>query len=181
MSHRTFIGFFEDEHELLDAARACRAREIPILDVISPFPIHGLDAVLGIRRSRLPWVTLIGGAAGLTLGLWFQYWSTSVSFPIDVGGKPWDSFAAFAPVAFEMTILFAGLATAAALFVRSGLWPGKRPRAGLELTTDHRHALILEQRDARFLDSALEQLLAAHGADEVRQGDDSAQEGRQDS
>jgi Alternative complex III, ActD subunit len=175
MSRRTFIGFFEDEHELLDAARECREREIPILDVVSPFPIHGLDDVLGIKPSRLPWVTLIGGAAGLSLGLWFQYWSTSVSFPIDVGGKPWDSFPAFAPVAFEMTILFAGLSTAFALFGRSCLFPGKKTTPGLELTTDHRHALILEQKDARFLDSDLEQLLAAHGAAEVRQdcGDES--------
>lgn len=171
MTHRMFIGFFEDEHDLLDAARACRTREIPIVDVVSPFPVHGLDEVLGIRPSRLPWVTLIGGAVGLGIGLWFQYWSTSVSFPIDVGGRPWDSFPAFAPVAFEMTILFAGLATALALFGRSCLWPGKKTKPGLELTTDDRHALILEQRDARFLDSDLQGLLEKHGAQEVRQDD----------
>jgi hypothetical protein len=171
MTHRTFIGFFEDEHQLLDAARECRERQIPIVDVISPFPIHGLDAVLGIKPSRLPWVTLIGGAVGLSFGLWFQYWSTSQSFPIDVGGKPWDSFPAFAPVAFELTILFAGLSTAFALFARSFLYPGKKVKPGLELTTDHRHALILEQKDARFLDSDLEQLLESHGAAEVRQDD----------
>lgn len=171
MTHRTFIGFFEDEHDLLDAARECRSREIPIIDVISPFPIHGLDDVLGIRPSRLPWVTFIGGAIGLGIGLWFQYWSTATSFPIDVGGKPWDSFPAFAPVAFEMTILFAGLSTAFALFARSFLWPGKKTKPGLEVTTDDRHALILEQRDARFLDSDLEGLLEKHGAQEIQQDD----------
>ncbi len=169
MKHRTFVGFFEDEHDLLNAARACRKRDIPILDVVTPFPIHGLDKVLGIRPSRLPWVTLVGGAAGLGVGLWFQYWTTSVNFPIDVGGKPWDSFPAFAPVAFELTILFAGLATAFALFARSGLWPGKKTPPGLEWTTDNRHALILEQRDARFLDAELEVLLQEFGAQEVRE------------
>ena len=171
MKHRTFIGFFEDERDLLDAARECRSREIPIVDVVSPFPIHGLDKVLGIRPSRLPWVTLAGGAVGLGIGLWFQYWSTGVNFPINVGGKPWDSFPAFAPVAFEMTILIAGLSTAFALFARSVLWPGKKTKPGLEITTDDRHALILEQRDARFLDSDLQTLLAGHGAKEVRQDD----------
>lgn len=168
MRHRTVIGFFTDEHELLDAARACRQRDVPILDVVSPFPVHGLDAVLGIKRSRLPWVTLAGGTLGLSLGLWFQYWTTSVDFPIDVGGRPWNSFPAFAPVAFELTILFAGLATALALFGRSWLWPGRRAPEGLELTTDASHALILEQRDARFLAAELERLLREHGATEVR-------------
>jgi len=167
MTSHTLIGFFEDEHALLDAARACRERDVPILDIVSPFPVHGVDEVLGIRRSRLGWVTLVGGATGLGLGLWFQYWSTSVSFPIDVGGRPWDSFPAFAPVAFELTILFAGLSTALCLFVRSFLWPGKQVPPGLERTSDDRHALILEQRDARFLDAELEALLAEHGADEV--------------
>ncbi len=171
MTHRTFIGFFEDEHQLLDAARECREKQIPIIDVVSPFPIHGLDAVLGIKPSRLPWVTLIGGAVGLSIGMGFQYWSTIQSFPIDVGGKPWDSFPAFAPVAFEMTILFAGLSTAFALFARCVLFPGKKVAAGLELTTDHRHALILEQKDARFLDSDLQELLEQHGAAEIRQDD----------
>ncbi|HJM57921.1 MAG TPA: DUF3341 domain-containing protein [Planctomycetota bacterium] len=169
MKHHCYIGFFEDEHELLSAVGVCRERGIPIADVVSPFPVHGLDDALGIRPSRLPWVTLFGGAAGLSLGLWFQYWSTAENFPIDVGGKPWDSYPAFVPVAFELTILFAGLSTAFALFVRSFLWPGKKTAPGLEVTTDHRHALILEQRDARFTDSELEQLLHEHGADEIRQ------------
>ena len=167
MSERSIVGLFEDERDLLDAVRACRERSIPIVDVVTPFPVHGLDSALGLRRSRLPWVTLLGGLTGLALGLWFQYWSTSESYPIDVGGKPWDSFPAFVPVAFELTILFAGLATALALFVRSNLFPGRAVPPGLESTTDDRLALVLAQRDARFLDSELEDLLTGHGAREV--------------
>ena len=53
------VGFFEDDRDLLEAVRECRARGMPILDVVSPFPVHGLDEALGIRPSRLPWVTLI--------------------------------------------------------------------------------------------------------------------------
>lgn len=169
MNHRAFLGMFEDAEDLLGAVRDCRARGIFIRDVVSPFPVHGLDEALGLRRSRLPWVTLVAGACGLSLGLWFEYWSTSISFPIDVGGKPWDSLPAFVPVAFELTVLFAGLATAFALFVRSGLWPGRRALAGFEDTTDGAHALILEQRDARFLDEELFELLRSHGAHEVRE------------
>ena len=111
MNHRLHVGFFEDEHDVLAAAKECRERQIPIADVVSPYPIHGLDAVLGLRPSRLPWVTLTGALVGAGLGLWFEYWSAWDNWPINVGGKPFDSLPAFVPVAFELTILFAGLAT----------------------------------------------------------------------
>ena len=164
MSRSLHIGFFEDEHDLLAAARECRGRGIPVLDVVSPFPIHGIDEVLGIRPSRLGWVTAAGGALGLCLGLWFQYWSSATNWPLDVGGKPFDSLPAFVPVGFEMTVLLAGLGTAFFLLVRSGLWPGKQPAKGMESTTDDRHALILAQQDAEFRVEDFTDLWKRHGA-----------------
>lgn len=169
MSRRLHTGFFEDTRDLLAAAAECRERKIPVVDVVSPFPIHGLDDVLGIRPSRLPWVTLIGGAVGLLCGFWLQYWTSAVNWPINIGGKPYDSFPAFVPVAFEMTILFAGLSTALALLVRSRLWPAKRIPEGLESTTDDRLALIVSQADAAFRDSDFLDLWRRHGAVEFRQ------------
>ena len=124
--------------------------------------------VLGIRRSRMAWVTLTGGAIGLALGLWLQYWTAGVDWPLNVGGKPLDSLPAFVPVAFELTILVAGLATAAALFMRSRVWPGRRAPRGLEATTDDAHALILAQRDASFREEEFAELLERHGARECR-------------
>ena len=165
MMRRLHIGFFDDEHRLLSAARECRDRGIPVLDAISPFPVHGMDDALGIKPSRLPWVTLAGGAVGATLGLLLQYWTAGVNWPLNIGGKPLDSFPAFVPVAFELTILFAGLATAGALFLRSGIWPGKRHKLGFEATTDGSHALILEERDASFEPGAYRELLLRHGAE----------------
>jgi hypothetical protein len=162
------VGIFDDERDLLDAARECRARDIPIFDVVSPYPIHGIDGVLGIRRSRLAWVTLAGGAAGMALGFWLEYWTAAVNWPLNVGGKPLDSFPAFVPVAFELTILIAGLATAFGLFFRSRLWPGRRQLKRLDVTTDDRHALVLEQRDAAFRDADYRELLLRHGACEAR-------------
>jgi len=172
MSGRLHIGFFEDARDLLDAARECRARSIPIKDVISPFPIHGLDDVLGIKRSRLPWVTLIAGGVGLATGLVLQYWTAAVNWPLNVGGKPLDSLPAFVPVAFEMTVLFAGLATAAALLMRSRVWPGRPAIRGYERTTDDRHALILAQRDATHATAVFEDLLQRHGALDLRDEED---------
>jgi len=164
MMQRLHIGFFEDEHDVLDAARECRDRGMPVLDVISPFPIHGLDAVLGIKPSRLPWVTLAGGAVGAGLGLLLQYGTAACDWPLNVGGKPLDSFPAFVPVAFELTILVAGLSTAAALFWRSRVLPGRKPLVGFAETTDNMHALILEERDASFETGEYKELLMRHGA-----------------
>ena len=168
MSSSRHVGFFEDDRDLLDAAKECRDRGIPIIDVISPFPIHGLDAVLGIKPSRLPWVTLCAGALGLSAGFLLEYWTAAVNWPLNVGGKPLNSLPAFVPVAFELTILFAGLATAAGLFLRSRVWPGRGTEAGFEVTSDDRHALILAQRDARFAPEVFEDLLRRHGAVDLR-------------
>lgn len=164
MMRRLHIGFFDNEHQLLSAARECRDRGIPVLDAISPFPVHGIDEALGINPSKLPWVTLGGGAVGATLGLLLEYWTSAHNWPLNVGGKPFDSFPAFVPVAFELTILFAGLATAGALFLRSGIFPGKRPKTGFESTTDGSHALVLEERDASFESNDYRELLLRHGA-----------------
>ena len=168
MSGSLHVGFFEDDRDLLDAVRECRDRGIPIVDVVSPFPIHGLDDVLGIRPSRLPWVTLIAGAVGLGIGTWGQYWTSAVNWPLNIGGKPFDSLPAFVPVMFEMTVLFAGLATAAALLLRSRIWPGRRTGPGLERTSDDQHALILAQEDAAFREEDFTEVLLRHGAVETR-------------
>lgn len=165
MMRRLHIGYFDDEHLLLAAARECRDRGIPVVDAISPFPVHGMDEALGIRPSRLPWVTLIGGAVGAGLGLLLEYWTSAVNWPLNVGGKPLDSFPAFVPVAFELTILFAGLSTAGALFLRSRVWPGRKAPAGFEATTDGTHALILEERDASFESGVYREVLLRNGAE----------------
>ena len=169
MGRRLHIGTFEDEHDLLDAVRAFRAQGIEVVDAISPYPVHGLDEALGMRRSRLPWVCLIGGATGLALGLWFQYWSSATSWPLDVGGRPFDSLPAFMVVGFEMTILIAGLSTAAAMLLRSRLWPGRRPTSGLEVTTDDGLVLVVSETDARFRPGTHAALLREHGARDVRE------------
>jgi len=168
MTSSRHIGFFEDEHDVLAAVRECRTRGIPIVDVVSPYPVHHLDEALGIKPSRLPWVTLVGGAIGLGLGLWLQYWTAGVNWPLNVGGKPLDSLPAFVPVAFELTILLAGLGTAAALLVRSRMWPGREALEGFEQTTDGMHALVLSQRDAAFRVEDFTELLDRHGAVERR-------------
>ncbi len=167
MKGRLHVAVFGSAPELLAAAKACRASGLDLLDAYAPFPVHGLDGLLGLRRSRLPWVTLAGGATGLSLALLFQYWATATDYPLDVGGKPWDSFPAFVPVAFEMLVLLGGLATAAAFLLRSRLRPGPPRWLPDPRVTDDRFVLVL-RGGAPWTDQEIQTLLGRHGALDTR-------------
>ncbi|MFO0985123.1 MAG: DUF3341 domain-containing protein [Planctomycetota bacterium] len=169
MSQRLSIGVFEDEHALMAAAAECRERGVAILDAFSPYPIHGIDAVLGLRRSRLPIVCFAAGLSGLAFGLWLQYWASATDWPLDVGGKPFDSLPAFMPVAFELMVLCAGLATALCLLARARLAPARRPKLWAERVTDDRFALVIAPRDQSFATSQIADLLRRHGARQCRE------------
>jgi hypothetical protein len=164
MSGRTHTAVFDSEAALLAAIADCNGRGIPVHDAYSPYPIHGLDELIGIRRSRLTLVCFFGGLAGLAIGLGFQYWSSAVNWPTNVGGKPFDSLPAFIPVGFELTVLFGGLSTALMLLVRSRLWPGRKSTQHLPGVTDNRFALVLEETDASLPPGELSRLVLRHGA-----------------
>ncbi|MGC1390035.1 MAG: DUF3341 domain-containing protein [Bacteroidales bacterium] len=114
---------FDDEVPLLQAVKKLRENKEIIRDVLSPFPIHGLDEALSMKRTRIPVVGFIFGALGATLAFVFQAWVFTVSYPLIIGGKPFFSVPTFVPITFELTVLFSGLAMAAALLIRSRLKP----------------------------------------------------------
>lgn len=169
MSSMAQVAWFDDEHRVLEALRICRERGLVVEDVVSPFPIHGLDEALGLRRTRLAWATLAGGLAGLVLGLTLEYWTSATDWPLNVGGKPFDSLPAFVPVAFETTILCAGLCTVFGLLWRCGLRPWTRARIPGVRATDDRIAIVVAQRDARHDPVRVRQVLLECGACEVNQ------------
>jgi hypothetical protein len=156
---------FPSEDALLGAAAACRARGFEVVDVHSPYPIHGIDEIAGIRRTRLPAVTLVAGGAGLALGTWLQFWTSATDWPVNVGGKPWDSMPAFLPVSFEITVLLAGLATVAALLLRCRLRPGRTPRVEGLGTTDDRFALLVASPPGAWADADLRRFWTGLGAE----------------
>jgi hypothetical protein len=112
-------------------------------DAYTPFPVHGLEAAQGLKRSLLPFVTFGAGLAGFCLAFLFQYWTSAVDWPLIVGGKPFNSWPAFVPIMFELTVLLAGLSTVAAMFLFNGLPNTKRRIFDPSLTRD-RFALVIE-------------------------------------
>lgn len=161
------VGFFESPDPLRDAAIELRNRKVKQWDAFTPFPVHGLDEAMGLKRSFLPWVTFGAGLTGGTLGLLFQIWSAAIDWPLNVGGKPPISLPAFIPVTFECTILFAGLATAVAMLLVCRLPTFDADIIDPQLTND-RFALFVSADDAAYDEKTFTQVLKKAGANEVR-------------
>lgn len=108
---RSFVlGEFEDERAILDAARTLRARGVGGLDLHTPYPIHGADEALGLRRSTVPVVALVAGVTGAVSGYALQWWTVGIDWPLNVGNRPPHSPPAFVPITFELGVLFSALA-----------------------------------------------------------------------
>ncbi len=167
MSTRYIHGVFTTEDDLLAVTSEARERGFSIVDTYTPYPVHGIEKAMGLGASRLTWVCFLCGAIGTTLALYFQFWTSATDWPINVGGKPFNSLPAFVPIAFEITVLFAGLGVVAALFARCGLLPGKRSRQPSISVTDDRFVLLLRLDGAEHTVADGYALLNGHGAEEV--------------
>jgi hypothetical protein len=164
MSRRVLIGIFDSEDAILDVTDAARRRGLKIVDVFAPYAVHGLDKAMGLERSKLPWVCLLLGLFGAAFKIWFEYWTTASDWPIDVGGKPWNSLPAFVPITFEVMVLFAGISTVLAFFGMSRLWPGRKAVLLDPRVTNDCFALVLEEKDAAFDVEEVGQFLRGHNA-----------------
>src|SRR5439155_1540601 len=114
MQHRSHIygviGEFGTPEELLHAVEKVREAGYRRFDAFAPFPVEGLSEALGLKRNLVPAITLLGGLAGGIGGFFFQYWAMAITYPLNIGGRPLNSWPAFIPVTFELTILGASLA-----------------------------------------------------------------------
>jgi hypothetical protein len=163
--HEGFVvGTFSEPDDLLHAVVSLRRERFRVYDVFAPYPVHGLDEAMSIKRTRLPLVTLGAGLAGLTLAATLQFYANVLDWSLDVGGKPNNSALAFFPICFELTVLLGGLATVFALFVRAKLYPGKRELLAAEGVTDDTFALVLRRPDNFFEIRRAREMLEQLGA-----------------
>ena len=160
MSDRILLATFEDHDDLLGAAKTIRRDGHTIIDAFTPYPVHGIDAAIGIRSSRLTWVCFIFGIGGALTMLWFEYWIGAIAWPIDVGGKPWNSLPSNVPVAFELAVLFASFSSVLALFGVCRLFPGKKARLVSNRVTDDHFVLVVDEANAQFDVQQIKTLLA---------------------
>ncbi len=156
---RFLLGVFEREDDILCATRAVRERKLKIVDVYTPYAVHGLDKAMGLQPSRLPWISFALGLLGAGLKVWFEFWTTATDWPINVGGKPWNSLPAFVPVTFEVMVLFAGVGTVVAFLIGSRLRPGRKSVPPFAGVTNDKFVLVMEETDAAFDAARVEKML----------------------
>ncbi|MBI4376948.1 MAG: DUF3341 domain-containing protein [Elusimicrobia bacterium] len=144
MSRAVLISF-ANEQDALRAALRLKSGGYRVLDAHVPYPVHGLDRALGLPPSRLPVLCFFLGTAGAFSAFFFQTWVSTIDWPVRIGGKPFYAWPSFIPIAFELTVLVAGLGTVGALLLSRGLLPWRQARADLAGTSDARFVLVVQE------------------------------------
>ncbi|MDJ0973305.1 MAG: DUF3341 domain-containing protein [Planctomycetota bacterium] len=164
------IARYDDGDALKRAAATLRDAGYDKYDAHSPYPVHGMRRAMGQGRSPLGWWTLGGAAFGALAGFLIQWYPSVVEYPLIVGGKAYDSWPAFVPIVFELSILFGAFATIFGLFKLSRQPQLYHPTHGhdpFRRVTDDGFFLVVETEDARFDAERTPRLLARSGGRDV--------------
>jgi len=166
------IGVYDDDEVLLNAIPKIRSAGAKIMEAFTPFPVHGIDPALGIKRSRLPQVAFMFGACGTTFALSLMIITMGFDWPMDIGGKPHLPFPSFIPVSFELTVLCAALGMVGTFLASSGLGPGSNKTIFDPRVSDDKFILVFDlKKNSQFSTDALSEMIKATGASEVNQKD----------
>ena len=156
MKHPSVFGYlaeFETPTELVEAAEKVYAEGYRKIDTYSPFPIEAASEAIGFHHSRLPLIVLIGGLTGLASAFAMQYWVSVIDYPINVGGRPFNSWPSFMIVCFELTVLFSAISAVIGMFALNGLPMPYHPVFNVErfqMATRNRFFLCIESADSKF-------------------------------
>jgi hypothetical protein len=172
MSKKVIYGLFDDEEVLLKSAKELVSKGIRIKDVFSPFPIHGIDPVIGVPRTRLAIMSFIFGATGLTLAWSMMGYMLIYDWPMDIGGKPSQAFymnlTAFIPISFEMTVFCAAHGMALTYLIVNKLYPGQEPYNPDNRTTDDKFMIQINAADNKLSPEEITLLLRGTGVKEMK-------------
>ena len=161
---------FDDPEALVQAAQRSYVEGYRRLDAFTPFPVHGLAHALGLRRTEVPLIVLLGGLAGAAGGFLLQYWTAAVNYPINVGGRPYLSWPSFIPVTFEMLVLIAAFSAVFGMLALNGLPMPYHPVFNVpsfQLATRDRFFLLVLATDRKFDRVETRQFLQSLGAQDV--------------
>jgi len=153
---------FETPGQLVTAAGGARAAGYRKMDAYTPYPVEGLAEALQFGATRVPLLTLLGGIIGCLGGYGMQYWIAAVNYPQNIGGRPLNSWPAFIPVTFELTILGAALAAVLGMLALNGLPMPYHPVFNVPrfaLASRDRFFLCIEAKDPKFDRQATAQFL----------------------
>ncbi len=161
---------FDNGEQLLAAARRARAEGYRQVEAYTPYPVEGLAQALEFRHTRLSTIVFIGGVIGAVGGYGLQYWTMAVDYPLNIGGRPTNSWPMFVPVVFEMTILVAALFAVFGMLALNGLPMPYHPVFNVPdfiRASRDRFFLVILGSDPKFDDKATRTFLQGLNAREV--------------
>ena len=176
MKNKVFHVMYDDDDKLLEAARELVGKGVHVNDVYSPFPIHGIDPIIGVKRTRLAIASFMYAMTGTSLALLGMWYFMISDWPMNIGGKPnftfYQNMPAFVPIMFECTVLFAGHLMSLTYFFRNKLYPGATTMSPDPRTTDDKFLMefVVNNNEAE-----IKKILKATGATEINekeQGDE---------
>ena len=166
-SHKFLVGVFDDDDVILHAIPHVKSSGVNIYEVYSPFAIHGIDDVMGHKRSKLSIAAFMFGFTGFCCAVSMILFMINIDWPMDIGGKSTLPAPSFVPVSFELTVLFTAFGMVGTFLVVSNLYPGANNVVFDPRSTDDKFILAveLEKNDLSF--DQISSILKSHGATEV--------------
>ncbi len=161
-------GLYDDDEDLLKAVKAANKDHLEMYDVYTPFPVHGLDPLMGFSESRLHIAGFVFGAMGTLTAFLFMTWVFTRDWPIIFGGKPYWSVPAFIPITFELTVLFSGIGMVVSYYIVNGLGFGVENPTLDDRITDDKFCIAFQTNG--YSDAEIENLssfFSKTGASEV--------------
>ncbi|MEN9523342.1 MAG: hypothetical protein RL065_1719 [Bacteroidota bacterium] len=165
-SKKFLLGIFGDEDVLLNGVPQIREKGIKIHDIFTPFPIHGLDTVMGLRESKLHIGGFIYGITGTSIALGFITWANTFDWRVNFGGKPFWALPAYIPITFELTVLCASAGMVATFMYLCRLAPGVQKHIMDLRQTDNKMVVAIEV-DEHSDEASITNILKQSGAEEV--------------
>jgi hypothetical protein len=164
------IAEFNDPQALLDAAHKVREEGYTSVDAFSPFPIHGLAEAVGFHKTKLSTIVLAMGILGGIGGFFMCWYANVISYPLNIGGKPYNSWPAWIPITFECTILLAAFGAVFGMLALNGLPMPYHPVFNVrrfDSASRDKFFLVVQARDPRFEHEEARRFLATLGPREV--------------
>lgn len=162
------VGVFDDDDVLMKGVPQVRETGVNIHEVYTPFPVHGLEDVLGYKRSRLPIVAFLFAMTGMTLAITLQVGIMVVDWPMIIGGKPFFAYPDFVPITFELSVLLSALGMVATFLVISDLKPHKiDPPVFDRRSTDDKFIMAVDLAMNTKTEEEISSILTAAGAVEI--------------
>ncbi len=166
------LGEFKNPKALIDVARLVNKSGYSKYDTYSPFPIHGMDKAMSLKKSKLGWIIILHGLIGFTGAIAMMYFMSVVDYPINISGKPFFNAPAWVPITFELTVLLSAFGTVFGMFFLNGLPKLHNPLFNVDRfkkATDDGFFICIEADDSLFEVEKVKELLDGAGATHIEE------------